>query len=274
MNAVVRVLQEGIELSRSKIKTETEDQDKRREMARKAGMVPPKEDPPRANATWCAWVCKTLRGVEIPKYFTADDLEAAWGSDPVASKVEDLLALVEFKVLKQMGQRLTVRWTVGSITVSDVIGKTAKLGRVKIVPESDRLTWQGEEDAPDFRLELSLPYLLLATEDEIERGLHELLAACAYDTEERPKLKRPDIVAHASTLARYGVSGPREACAVAHAVQCSEHKERIREYGYDAQTGKGLLWPPLAARQPSLSALAREMGASLKSDGASMKVEA
>jgi len=215
---------------------------------------PPAPDLPRASVPrWVSWAAAELADAEygahhMPVWMRDSDVVA--GHDDLAGPALDRLRdMAEFRAIAT--EVIEIRWTRRPIVRRDVMGSESRCGRVKAVPVGDRLAWTGEGDAPSFRLELSLPWFLLAEPDEIDRGLHELLAACWVD-DDKPVIRKPDIVAHASTLARFGVSGVREAHAVFCAQRHPAHERTLRDFGFDAVTGQGSLWSPVAPRQADL----------------------
>ena len=269
--ATQHALREGILKVNEKRAAELADQDKRTRTALASGSPPPTTDPPRASAPrWVLWASSILRTQEVPKWVSHDEI-AALDQDVVSPVIEALLRLPEFEKLLA-ADALTIVWTPGMVATADLLGKTPRVGRIRVLSERERLTWSRPEAPADFRLELSLPYVLLATADELERGLHELLAACAYD-DEKPKLLKPDISTFASTLGRYGVSTAREASAVAHALRGVRNARLVRDFGFDVETGQGLLWEPMAPRQSDLVDAARQVRDTLKRYGATMRVE-
>lgn len=134
-----------------------------------------------------------------------------------------------------------LRWTTKPIGRQDLMSCTPLLGRVKVVPAPERMTWVGETSAPDFRLEISLPYVLIATFEQLERGIHDLLCTCGF-VNKKPVLRKPDIIANAATLGRYGVQDIREANAVFHAQRHPMNLTVQRSFGFDASSGQGQLW--------------------------------
>lgn len=207
--------------------------------ARNANQEDPTPDLPRVSqAHWVSWACGILDGAQVPAWFRDADLVDAF-QDLAGPLLARLRQLPEFQTWK--AETVEIRWTRKPIVVKDLVLTEACAGRVKVVPLADRLAWTGSNDAPSFRLELSLPWWLLATEDEQERGLHAVIIACGHDGT-KPVLRKPDIVAHSATLARYGVSGIRQAAAVAHAQAHPSHTRILRDFGFDPETGQGLLW--------------------------------
>lgn len=209
------------------------------ERALKAGKEPPRRDVPCASsADWVKWAAAILDEEGLGAWIRDRDLREAFEdlAGPILRRLRDLPEFATWRT-----ETLEIRWSRKPIVIRDIVLDDPVAGRVKVVPPADRETWLGEGDAPAFRLELSLPWWLVASEDEMERGLHAVLAACGM-RDDRPVLRKPDIQAHASTLARYGVSGVRQASAVAHAQAHPSHTRLLRSFGFDPDSGQGLLW--------------------------------
>lgn len=150
------------------------------------------------------------------------------------------------------GDRIEVRWSRKVVSRRDLVLTETRIGRIKVVPHADRMTWSGSVAVPPmYRLELSLPYVLAATEEELTRGLHDLLMYAGHDGV-RPVLRKPDIVAHSATLGRFGTQGIRETQAVAHAHANTRTDEHYVRFGFDPRTGQGLMWREDIARQQVL----------------------
>lgn len=205
----------------------------------KKGMDPLPLDLPRASSV--NWVKKAAAKLDVaPSWFKDDDLLAVY-KDYVNDALYVLRKLPEFATFAT--HRIEIRWTSRAIIRRDLIIDEPRCGRTKVVTEAERETWRGDGMAPSFRLELSLPWFMLASEREADRGLHDLLMYCGL-RDGRPAMRKPDIAAHAATLGRYGIEGFREAHAFAHAQYHPNHERVLREHGFDPLTGQGLLWKP------------------------------
>ena len=146
-------------------------------------------------------------------------------------------ALVELSGLAEyhwMGRLLAeVVWSTRAKWARDVVETRPVVGSCVAVSQRERETTTGGP-VPWLRLTQSIPVWLASDDYARERALHALLAGFVPDNAERPaKLLRvrPDIVAHASTLARYGVDSAREAHAVAHAAAHAVTAYRIEQSG-------------------------------------------
>lgn len=224
---------------------------------------PPEADLPRAESDgWVTWAAARLTEgdseVPVPHWFTDEDL-CAIGEDFLSRPMRDLRALPEFKVLAPVV--IAIRWTRKPVLRRDYLGTVdyheTRCGRPKVVQEVERLTWSGPGAAPMFRLELSLPWFLLAEDHEINRGLHELLA-CLGLRNGKPMLRKPDVAAFATTLARFGVGHIREAGAIAHAQAHPQHRALMQSFGVDPTTGQGMLFGEARTYEAAQRKLRRE----------------
>jgi len=249
----------------SRVATKVQDYEDARRKARHANREEPRKDLPSvARGSWVSWASGILdESGGVPVWIRNQDLVAGF-EDLAGPVLNRLRPLPEFSTWA--AQVIEVRWTRRPIVVRDMVLTEALAGRVKAVSIPDRLLWTGQGPAPAFRLELSLPWWLLADDDEQERGLHHLLAYCGMETGDRPVLRKADIVAHASTLARFGVGGVRQAMAVAHAQAHPTHERLLREYGFDPASGQGMLWQEhRLPRQANLLELAKDTAKRRKS---------
>lgn len=185
---------------------------------------------------------------------TREDLDEALPDlDLLGQVLDELLRLPEFSTLD--GHPIEVNWTTRAITVRDVTETHVLMGRAAPTTQLERDTWRAESVLPpDFRVLLSLPCWLLASRVERERALHGLLITCGV-ADGRPVRRRPDIVAHAATLGRYGLSGPHEAQAVAHVMAHPSTRRRLAEYRFGPD-GQGVFWRPTASSRSALDDLA------------------
>lgn len=204
--------------------------------------------PSADSASWVRWAARMFRDADCDRWYSDLAVRAA-GRDYVATRIELLRTLPEFVTLE--GHEIEVRWTTRAMVERDIGIERVLLGRAKVVSEEERLTWPSGDCPPSWRLTLSLPAAVLADSDELDRGLHALL--CSFGLRDhRPVLRRPDVVAHAANLARYGATSIRETLAVACAMRHPATQARMREYGFDPSTGQGLLWAPQLPRQVQL----------------------
>lgn len=232
------------------IQAETAEYDEAVTAARRKRRQPPSPDrlPTASSARWVTWASHELTRSGVPSWVRDADLVAGY-RDLVGPVLERLRTWPEFASWSDQG--IEIRWTTRTVLERGLVARggggpdpyTETLaGRVRLVPVVDRLTWPGGGRPPAFRLELALGWWLLASDEQVERGLHAVIAACGmYGSE--PAIFRPDISAHASTLARYGVSTLGQAKAVFHAERHPDHSRLLREHGFDAITGQGQLWP-------------------------------
>lgn len=242
MSASVTVLQTTIDQIREHVATKESDHQAAVRRARKLDQPEPQGDVPRASsAKWVRWASKAFRDADCDPFFADVDLQAA-GTRLADLRVARLRELPEFALLE--GHEIDLRWTTRAMVERDIESETVILGRPKVVPLEERLTWPTGDQPPSWRLTLSLPAAVLATTEELERGLHGLLCSLGL-RDGQPVLRRPDIVGHTATLARFGTVGIRETLAVACAVRHPDTQERMREFGFDPATGQGLLYAPV-----------------------------
>ncbi len=218
------------------------------EKARKLGQDEPGADLPRASSPkWVRTAAKLLRESEAEPWYAHRDVADDW--DPIGLTLAQLRDAPEFATIA--AELVDVRWSIGATVQRDLAHERVVLGRMCVVPREERATWPTNSEPPAFRFRLSVPAFALATSDEIERALHELLAQCGVG-DNGPVKRRPDIVGHSSTLARYGATDIQEAHAVACAMASPETKRAMARYGFDPASGQGILWPARSPRQPSL----------------------
>jgi hypothetical protein len=216
--------------------------------ARKLGQDEPGADLPRASSPkWVRTAAKLLRESEAEPWYSHRDVADDW--DPIGLTLAQLREAPEFVTI--LNELIDVRWSIGATVQRDLAHERVVMGRVAVVPREERATWPTDEEPPAFRFRLSVPAFALATSDEIERALHELLAQCGVG-DNGPVKRRPDIVGHSSTLARYGAVDVQEAQAVACAMAHPETRRAMTRYGFDPVSGQGILWPARSPRQPSL----------------------
>jgi hypothetical protein len=218
------------------------------EAARKGDSPPGSDDLPSASdAVSVRQVARILSGSGVDAWYPDADLQAE-EINLVGLRLEQLLEAPEFELIRN--EVIEIRWSTRPMLRRDLQSTEVLLGRPKVVSDQERMTWPAGEP-PTFRLLLSLPAALLATEDELDRCLHGLLAAFGM-SDGRPVLRKPDVVGFAVTLARFGATGIRECQAVAGAMRHPETQRRMLEYGFDSASGQGLLWAPRSARQLDL----------------------
>ncbi len=82
---------------------------------------------------------------------------------------------------------------------------SAVLGRAKPVPRADREAWTGGGPAPDFRVTLSLPYWIVATDEERRRLLHHELGHLQWKEDGSPGSRGHDIEEFADTIRAFGL---------------------------------------------------------------------
>lgn len=138
--------------------------------------------------------------------------------------------------------RILIDWSMRPFWHTDGPLKEPAPAKIKAISQADREGWRGAGPAPDFRLTISLPWWLLADRFEREAGLHDRLAYMAFKNG-GPYLRKPDITAHAATLARYGLLNPRQVSAFAHASAHPSTPARLRRHHFGPD-GQGCLFAP------------------------------
>lgn len=201
-------------------------------------------------------IAGVLDDLDVDDWMVDDDVQVIEGlrftsPSEVHAQMRRLMEWPEFSTLK--GEVFELRWSRKPILRNDVMTSEVLPGRVQVVSYADRQAWTGKGIAPSFRLTLSLPFVMLATEDELARGLHHLLMYCGK-VDLKPVLRKPDIIAHAATLGRFGTQSVRETAAIAHAHAATGTHQAYERFGYDPKTGQGLLYREDLVRQQVLAA--------------------
>jgi hypothetical protein len=234
---------------------ELERQEGRRRKAERTGEAAPQPDPPRVGEPkWVEWAARILARAGLPQWLRDRDVRAALDEDLVGPLLQRLLSWPEFQDIE--GWPIARRWTRSVIGRKDFVSTEVVAARPKVVDVGERQAWEGTGSAPAFRLQLSLPWWLLATELERERGLHEAIAYFGI-VDSKPVLRKADIIGHACTLGRFGVRSVREADAVFHAQRHPSHELILREWGFDPITGEGQRFQPYGPAQGSILELAQ-----------------
>lgn len=207
-----------------------------------------KEKPPRASqgpavVTVAAVLRSALRSAldeADPALWTDEALLDAGEDLGAAALVAQLLDGEEFEGICNV--RVLINWSVSPIWHTDGPLRTPAPAKIKAFPKADREAWRGGGLPPDFLLTIALPWWLLASAFEREAGLHDRLAYMGRK-ESGPYLRKPDIAAHASTLARYGLLNARDSAAHAAARAHPSTAARLlcHHFGPD---GQGTLFAP------------------------------
>lgn len=234
---------------RTRIATELQEHEEKVRKAMEAGDEPPGWDrekrPSVTSGWWMRWALDAFKDQGLTFWIRDEDLQGALDEDLAGPVLQRLLELQEFQHLD--GVPFEIGWSPKIAVRKDVVSADNKVGKVKATSKKKRQMWpRGAGNAPEFELELSLPFFLLGSEEEIERGLHDLLAQCAFkdDDDGTPTLKKPDISGFASTFGRYGISTAREAQAVAHLVARPDLTRELHAFGFDPESGQGILFAP------------------------------
>ena len=175
-----------------------------------------------------------LSGTDLPIHWTAQEVrEAALciGQNVDARPyLGTLFAMPECKHYDDFPVEIV--WSRKPKFVTDALTTDIVLGRGALVTERERDCWLGEDPVPWVRIILHLPCWLVATDYERERALHAILMGWALSAGGDSLVRRrPDIVAHAATLGRYGADNLREAQAIQHAQANPVTELRVLECG-------------------------------------------
>ncbi len=198
-------------------------------------------------------VMRRLQKEECPEFVLLDEVERQLA-------IEDDLSLGITRRIRQWCSELPEFATVGGIEAVEVV-LTSKVFKVVDGPITRTLLGRAEKSKPidletfpnakPFRLVLSIPYWLVATEAQRSAALHDLM--CRFGRKEAkdealgaPVLRKPTVAVFAATIGRFGVVDSSQAQAVAHAMAHPETKATLREHKFDPVTGQGILWSVLA----------------------------
>lgn len=183
---------------------------------------------------------------DLPRWMDDTDVAPARvdAGATFAVALTEVLGFVELRDIAKHA-RPALLWYTRLWRVNDVGGERVVGARCKRVGEQERAAGTSAL----LRLEVSLPWWLVATRLQREEALHKALMAWSWDADrERVVPHRPDIVAHAATLGRFGATDPREVQAIAHAAR---HPLTLLE-----GPGGQLVWEPT---QRALAAAAERM---------------
>lgn len=171
------------------------------------------------------------------------------GTLPVFPIIDELLPLQEFvdRNLPEDSSCFDVVWRCGSWkSKGQVIN-----GQCKPIGKRELALWPND-NPPLWRIELNLPYWMLMTDDERKALIHHEMCHAELDlgVEGKPKAtgKPHTIQQHIETLGRFGAQTEDEASAIAHAYAHPNTQRLLKQYGFDAKTGQGLLWESLEKR--------------------------
>lgn len=209
---------------------------------RAAGKPDPDDERIKLDAHGVRTLAGILRRSKVPDAFTDADLVEVHGS-LVGLALAKLRQWPEFSTIAT--HRIDLRWVSRALVRHDCGLEDVLFGKTTVVGKEERLCWPVDEQtsAPSFRLTLSLPAVLLADDDQVERGLHELLVLMAVGSG-GPVLRKPDIVGSWATFARYGLRDARQAQVYAHIAAHPSTPDRLRAFGFDAESGQGILLQP------------------------------
>lgn len=149
-------------------------------------------------------VAKCLSDSPIAAYLSESYLQLLAGGHP---DIPPALALVQDTILRYperahlRGAVFEIRWRTGKWKSQGAV----VFGSCKPPPKADRECWTGTGPAPAFRLQLSLPYWLMATADERARLIHHELGHAAWKENGDPGPRPHDMEEFADTIARFGL---------------------------------------------------------------------
>ena len=206
-------------------------------------------DPDVADTTACTDPAAVARVAEALEGLPLTLPDSAMPSDvaALAGRALAVLRLLPEVQRQTCGLPLEVRWTRKAL-LDRIDGSPIAARPPTVVSVADRACWPGDEPAPAWRLTLSIPWMLLAYDHDIERALYEALAWCGVRDPDAsvlvPCLVRPDVVAHGSALRRYGLGTRHQADALVGASAHPSTPARLAEWHIDA-SGQGALWAPV-----------------------------
>jgi hypothetical protein len=138
--------------------------------------------------------------------------------------------------------RVEIQWWTGNKATK---GKVT-LGKAGPVPIRERLTWAGSGPAPWFRVQLSLPYWLLASDELRFRLLHHELGHCQIEVDDagnaKPTGRGHDVEEFSDTMARFGLFTKDQAELIAAAMGRKDTEAVGRQFGVTIK-GKQLVIP-------------------------------
>lgn len=195
-----------------------------------------------------------------PQYITLEELDQELETKHeislgITSRIRQWCAeLPEFKTIGGAGN-IQVVLTEKLFSVSDGPLVRTLLGRASVAKALDM---ELNPDIPPFRLILSLPYWIAATEAQKSAALHDLIVRFGRKGGERnedgaivelgiPILRKPTVTMFAATIGRFGLVDSFQAQVIAHAIAHSETKNKLQEYSFDETSRQGIFWPELAA---------------------------
>jgi len=131
------------------------------------------------------------------------------------------------------------------------------LGSCSVIPLKEREMWSRGGIVPYWRLTLSLPYWLLASDIERYRLIHHELCHAELVEEELPDgelVPKPtatghDMEEHLSTLARFGARDVEQAALLFAAIMHPRTRQIAQDERWDPRTGQGIMFPPVRQRQ-------------------------
>lgn len=163
--------------------------------------------------------------------------------------VEKLLSGEEFTTIGQSEEdspaeraaRIEVVFSSRVPTEIDLVSKRIVPAKASVIPEIQRQT---RSDGAEWRVVVSLPWWIIASDYEREACLHHAFSYLGRNGKtEKPCLRKPDIVGFASNFSRYGINDIRHAQAIAAAAAHPQTHDRLARWHFDLH-GQGILWQP------------------------------
>ena len=170
------------------------------------------------------------------------DLDVKSLSQPHALLISLMTRCSEFKALRSKGIR--IRWSTRNRTSRGAPRKvfTTPVGL------ADRQSWTGTVEAPWFVLDLSLPWWLVADEEERASWLHHALMQMGIKETssgaQSPQKRFPDMVSFISTVGRFGPKTMEEGRFLNEGNNHPRTAPKLEEWGFSESEAQGFLFSP------------------------------
>ena len=149
--------------------------------------------------------------------------------------------LSEFAELRE--KCIQIRWSTRNRMARGVPLKA----KAKPIGLADRMDWHGQHEAPWFLLDLSLPWWLVASDEERAQWLHHALKQCGVRStkngSQSPFKRHPDMSAFTDTAKRFGPKTMEEGAFVFAAAGHPSYDAKVDLWGFD-DAGQGELFSP------------------------------
>lgn len=180
-----------------------------------------------------------------------EELEAAMDGNLEHKPWSEFVSLVEATRKRSGAPVINWLWRCRTMVEGDGYLKRPVGGRVSVTSVLER---GQDSQAPFFRIEVSLPWWLLAHPDEQRAEVHRLMCFCGIkDDGSSPYKRKPHLVLHNMHVARFGIPrDPLSAQVAAHIIHHPTTAQRLRRYAFDSKTKQGLLFRPVAPEDKDL----------------------